>query len=290
MTDRPPLWEGLTPDEHELQYNPQRAVPTFKDNQARRAPANERARASLDCHADLAYGDHPLHRLDFYPVPGIAGAPVHVFLHGGYWRAQDKQNFAFIAAPLVAHGIAAAIVNYELCPASTLDGVVGSAIEAIAWTARHAADHGGDPQRITLSGHSAGAHLGAAALATDWTLRDLPADLVKGAVLISGIYDPAPAAATTVNEEIRLTPALARRHDYERAPVTARCPVWIAAGGREPWHWIDQSYRYAHHLHRQGLDPGMLVLPGFHHFDILDPYMDADSDLMRRVLGIAHIA
>ncbi|MGE0718118.1 MAG: alpha/beta hydrolase [Alphaproteobacteria bacterium] len=285
MTDRPPLWQGLSTDAHELQYNPQRAVPTFADNQARRAPANERARATLERRADLAFGDHPLHRLDFYPVPGEVRAPIHVFLHGGYWRAQDKQNFAFVAEHLVGHGIAAAIVNYELCPASTLDGTVGSALEAIAWTARHAADHGGDPDRLTLSGHSAGAHLGAAALATDWTLRDLPADLIKGAVLVSGIYDPAPAERTTVNAEIRLTPALIRRHDYERNPVRARCPVWVVAGGREPWHWIDQSYRYAHHLHREGLDPGVLVLPGRHHFDILDEYMDAGSDLMRRLLA-----
>ena len=89
---------------------------------------------------------------------------MHVFFHGGYWRAQDKQNFAFVAAELVPRGITTVVVNYDLCPAVTLDQTVASAIEAFAWTGRSIAAHGGDPARITLSGHSAGAHRRAAAL------------------------------------------------------------------------------------------------------------------------------
>ncbi len=287
MPERAPLWDGLSADEHELQYNPQRAVPHFKDYQAQREAANVRARETLECRRGIAYGRGELQDLDFYPVPGATAAPVHIFIHGGYWRGQDKANFAFVAEHLVANGIAAAIINYPLCPAVTLDGVVASALDAVAWTARNAGQHGGDPARITLSGHSAGAHLGAAALATDWTLRDLPADLVTGAVLVSGIYDPHPAMATTVNADIRLTPELAQRHDYERLPPRVRCPVRVIAGGREPWHWIDQSYRYAHHLHRHGRDPGVQVSPGFHHFDIMNQYQDPASDVMRAILSLA---
>ncbi|MCC7275714.1 MAG: alpha/beta hydrolase [Alphaproteobacteria bacterium] len=287
MTERPPLWQDLSAEEHELQYNPQRAVPDFKDYQAAREPANARARAALAVRRDMAYGPAPLHKVDVYPVPGAAAAPVHVFLHGGYWRAQDKQNFAFVAEHLVAAGIVAVIANYELCPAATLDGVVASALEAVAWSGRNAAEHGGDPARITLSGHSAGAHLGAAALATDWTLRGLPADLLKGAVLISGIYDPRPAQSTTVNADIRLTPELSRRHDYERVPLRARCPVRVLAGAAEPWHWIDQSFRYAHHLHRSGIEVGVTTCPGFHHFDIMNQYQDPTSDVLRAVLSLA---
>src|SRR5436853_418020 len=126
---------------------------------------------------------------------------------------------------------------------------IASALACLAWTGRSIAAYGGDPSRITLSGHSAGAHLGAACLATDWTAHGLPADLIKGAVLISGIYDPAPAKSTTVDAEIRLTPEIIARQNYEQHPPRARCPVWVIAGANEPWHWIDQTYRYAHHLH-----------------------------------------
>jgi arylformamidase len=286
MPERPAPWDGLTPEEHEHQYNPQCAVPNFKDAQAQRDAPNRDAKRALRSVLDIAYGAAPLRKLDLY-LAERRDAPVHMFFHGGYWRAQDKANFAFVARHLVGAGITVAIVNYELCPAATLDGVVDSALEVTAWIARNAAAQGGDPTRITLSGHSAGAHLGAAILATDWTARGLPPDLVKGAVLISGIYDPTPAQATSVNAEIRLTPELARRHDYERRPPRVRCPSWIIAGGREPWQWIDQSYRYAHHLHRYGLDPGVIVSPGFHHFDIMNQYLDPASDVLRSVLAIA---
>lgn len=287
MTEPAAIWSGLTPDEHEYQYNPQRAVPNFKDYQAERAAANERARTTLECHRDIAYAEGALHDLDVYPVPGGSGTAVHIFIHGGYWRAQDKANFAFVAEHLVERGIAAVVINYPLCPAVTLDAVVAAALDAVAWTARNARSFGGDPRRITLSGHSAGAHLGAAALATDWTLRDLPRDLLQGAVLISGIYDPAPAIRTTVNAELKLTPAIARRHNYEQAPPFVRCPVEIMAGGQEPSHWIDQSFRYAHQLGANGMGPGVRVSPGYHHFDIMNQYQDPDSDVMRAILRLA---
>lgn len=279
-------WDGLTPEEHEWHYNPQRAVPTFQDNQRRRAPLNAAA-SGLRVMRDLSYGPDPLDTVDIYPA-ALPGAPVHVFFHGGYWRAQDKANFAFIAHALVQRGVSAAIANYPLCPRVTLDDVVASARGCVGWVAREIVAFGGDPARISVSGHSAGAHLTAAILATDWAAQGLPADLVKGALLISGIYDPAPAMATSVNADIRLTPEIVERQDYERIAPRARCPVWIMAGGQEPWQWIEQSFRYASHLRRHGRDPGVLVAPGFHHFDIIDMYADADSDLMRclcRLIG-----
>lgn len=282
------LWDGLDAGEHERQYNPQASVPDFKLSQARREAPNAAARSRLRCVADIAYGPHALHRVDIYPA-AAEGAPVHVFFHGGYWRTQDKRNFAFVAAALADAGICAVIANYALCPEATLDGVVESAILATDWTLRNAAAHGGDPARVTLSGHSAGAHLCAAILATDWRARGLAADCVKGAVMVSGIYDPAPAARTSVDADIRLTPALIARHDYERLPPRVSCPAWIIAGGREPWHWIDQSFRYAHHLRRHGGDPGVVVTPGYHHFDVIDQYMDPASDIMRAVRAVAAI-
>jgi arylformamidase len=127
---------------------------------------------------------------------------------------------------------------------------------------------------------------GAAALATDWSLRDLPLTCCR-AVLISGIYDPAPAILTTVNAELKLTPAIARRQNYEQATPFVRCPVEIMAGGEEPSHWIDQSFRYAHHLAANGMGPGVRVSPGFHHFDIMNQYQDPDSDVLRAILRMA---
>jgi arylformamidase len=283
-----PIWAGLTAEEHELQYNPQRSVPDFEAARRRRESANEAAIAALRPEADIAFGPGTLHKLDLFRPRGAGPFPVHLFFHGGYWRAQDKRNFAFLATGLVERGVMVAVMNYDLCPAVTLDGTVASAIAGLDWVARYIAAKGGDPARITLSGHSAGAHLVAACLATDWGARGLPADLVKGALMISGIYDPAPAMRTSVNAEIRLTPEISARHNYEIHSPRVACPCWVMAGGDEPEHWIDQSARYARHLARHGLRPGLMVTPRHHHFDILDQFLQPGSDLLHalsRVTG-----
>ena len=282
----PPIWEGLTGEEHELQYNPQRSVPDFEAARRRREPANAAAIEALKPETDIAFGPGALHRLDLFHPAGAGPHPVHLFFHGGYWRAQDKRNFAFLAPWLVERGVLVAVMNYDLCPGVTLDGTVASALAGMEWVAKDIAAHGGDPGRITMSGHSAGAHLVAAGLATDWTTRGLPADMIKGALMISGIYDPTPAMRTSVNADIRLTPEIATRHNFEALPPRASCPAWVMAGGDEPEHWIDQSVRYARHLARHGLKPGLLVTPRQHHFDILDQYMNPRSDLLHVLAGL----
>ncbi|WP_157732900.1 alpha/beta hydrolase [Bosea sp. AS-1] len=286
MSSDQAFWTGLSPEEHEFQYNPQAAFPNFKDAQTERAPVNADALARLERQADLAYGEHPLRKVDIYPARGGAGAsPVHVFYHGGYWRAQDKQNFAFVAAPLVAAGITTVIANYELCPASTLDGVAESAIAALAWVRREIHRFGGNAGRIGLSGHSAGAHLVAECLAHDWAAEGLDPTFVSHAVLISGIYDPRPVVQTSVNAEVQLTEDIAARRDVERRRVHVQCPATIFVGGLEPWHWIDQSYRYSHHLHRSGMNPEVHTLPRWGHFDILNEFREAGSPILKAAIG-----
>jgi arylformamidase len=280
-------WRRYGPAEIEAQFNPRTSVPDFEDHQARHAAWSAAARAELDGRLDVAYGDGPLHKVDVFPAPATGKAPVHVFFHGGYWRAQDKANFAHIARTLVGEGICAVIANYDLCPAVTLDGTVGSALRALVWAWRHAREYGGDPERLTLSGHSAGAHLCAMALAHDWPAAGLPADLIKGAVPVSGIFDPEPAMHTTVNAEIGLTAAVARRNNALALAPQVRCPVELFVGGDEPAEWIRQSELYALHLRRHGLAPELTLVPGAHHFDILDRYVDPTSPIVRAIVALA---
>jgi arylformamidase len=186
-----------------------------------------------------------------------------------------------VAGALVPLGITTVIINYELCPASTLDGVVDSAIAAARWIRDHIGEHGGDASALVLSGHSAGAHLAAEILAHNWADEGIPPDFVGGAILISGIYDPTPAIATTVNAQLALDDTIARRHNVEIRSPLMRSQIAILAGSREPWHWIDQSFRYAHHLHRHGLEPEVHVMPGWGHFDIIRQYLEPKSSIMR---------
>lgn len=279
-------WGLLSPEEHEFHFNPQRAFPNFASHRERRAPANEAAISNLRREADLAYGPHERHRLDIYRAPR-PDAPIHIYFHGGYWRANSKDDYAWLAEPLVQRGFTVVIPNYELCPASTLDGTVDSALAAIQWVAQNGAAHGGDPSSITLSGHSAGAHLCAAALAVDWSARGLDPAFLKATIMISGVFEPSAAMRTTVNNDLRLTPEIAARHDYERARPLSNACAHLFVGGREPWRWIEQTFRYSHHLRRHGRDPEAHVLPGYDHFDIIDEFAVEGGPLVRAIMRYA---
>lgn len=279
-------WRALNTEELENQFNPQRSVADFQSAQIERTEISRRARRERKAVLDVPYGDGPLHRLDIFPA-AVAEAPVHLFLHGGYWRAQDKKNFAFVAELMVPCEVCTVIVNYDLCPAATLDGVVESALAGIAWSYHNIQDYGGDPQRLTLSGNSAGAHLIAMALATDWSRFDMPARCIRGAVAISGIYDPAPAQHISVNAELNLTAEVIARNDALTLPPRQFGPIELFVGGDEPAHWIAQTESYAAHLRRFGFTPSVTIVPGEHHFTIMNGYLDPQSRLASSVVRIA---
>lgn len=282
MHERSAAWEGLSPAEHELQYNPQRAFPDYANVRTRLAPHNDAARRALGNPEEVAFGPDPLHRLDVFRAEGPGPHPVHVFYHGGYWRAQDKANFAFVAGMLVPRGVTTVIANYELCPAATLDGVTRSALNGFRWVAENAETIGGDPARITLSGHSAGAHIGASILA-DQDVAESGARLA-GVVLTSGIFDPRPARFTSVNDQLKLTEEVAANNDVERRPPRQSASVCLLAGARETTHWIDQSFRYYHHLRSHGIESEMHLLPGHDHFDILEDYLQPAGTTLEVIL------
>ena len=268
------------PEAYERSYNPRVAAPDFQAHTDARAPLNERAWGTRRA-ADLAYGDHPRHRLDIYPGAGSGPRPVHLFLHGGYWRSGDKVNFGYLGAALAASGLTTVVANYQLCPDADLDAVVASARRAFGWVVRHAAAHGGDPGNVTISGHSAGAHLCAAILRGGEPLPSGAA--LRGATLISGIFDPTPTLYARVNAEIGLTPEVAARQRFEGRAPALPCPIALLVGGDEPEAWIALSRRYADGLARPGQRPEVQVLPGLHHFSILDEYRNPQSPVRRAI-------
>jgi arylformamidase len=118
-------------------------------------------------------------------------------------------------------------------------------------------------------------------LAHDWRLDRLPTSLIKAAVFSSGVFDPSVALYISVNEEIRLNPAIAQMNNSMLMPVRHHAASWVTVGGAEPWRWIELSLQYSQHLRRQGIDAALEVIPGFNHFSILDSLDDPDSSLSR---------
>jgi arylformamidase len=283
MNDSP-----LSDAEINRQFMPRLAVPDHEAWLAAHAELSEVARRTLPCQLDVPYGDTPLQALDIFPA-ARAPAPVQVYFHGGYWRALDKSTYRFMALSMAPAGIATVLVNYDLCPAVSLDEVVRQSLAAVAWVARNGATYGCDPRRLHVSGNSAGAHLAAMALAQDWRAHGLPADLIKGACCITGIYDLAPVLRIDANAEIRLRPDMVARNSPLSLPLPAKPPVIVAVGADETPLWIKQSTDYAAMLRANGVATELMVIPGTHHFSITRSLADPEGALpkaIRRQMGV----
>ncbi|MFZ5790422.1 MAG: alpha/beta hydrolase [Pseudomonadota bacterium] len=266
------------------QFMPRIAVPDHEAWLARDEKLAAEARRTRRHIADIAYGETRAQRLDVFPAEN-PNAPIHAYIHGGYWRALDKSGFSYIAEPLASAGATTVLVNYDLCPAVTLDEIVQQIRRALIWIYRHAGLLGGDENRIYLSGSSAGAHLVAMMLARDWSRDPVPSDFVKGAACITGIYDLDPVLRIAANEDIRLTPEMARRNSPLFMVPHIKCPIIVAVGGDEPEEWIKQSEGYVAHLKRHGVPADYLRVPATHHFSITQSLAWPDGLLLRAILA-----
>lgn len=278
----------------DAQYNMRAAVPSYPAFVERWAAASARARASHDARTDIVYGDTADQKLDLFPAARSDGrpAPLHIFIHGGYWQAMDKDHFGYIADGIVPLGAHLAVIDYALAPAVDMDEIVRQVRNAVAWAWRQAADVGADPERLTVSGHSAGGHLTAMALLTDWPAfaPDLPPRPLAGGLAISGLYDLEPIRLCYLNEVIGLTPdsagrnsplELLRRRPDEAGPLP---PLALCAGGLETPEFHRQQADFAARWAAAGVPPRVVEAPGLNHFSVVDRLADPDGPLARAAL------
>jgi arylformamidase len=275
-------------DELEFQYNPRESVPEYPELTKRRAEASRKARSSLKSWLNVPYGSSPREILDIYPADR-AGGPVLVYIHGGYWRSGSKDDNCNFAPVFTQRGATVVLVEYDLCPNVTVTDIVRQTREAIAWAYRNIMRYSGNPSKIYVSGHSAGGHLTAMALAHDWEKHGMPRDLIKGAVATSGVYDLEMVMQISVNEQVRMTPEVAKQNSPFLHPPLANCPVIIAVGGAEPKGWQQMSKDYFKLCQEHGLDCQYLVVPEANHYTMSEHLADANSPLtqaMFKQLGL----
>jgi len=276
-------------------YNLRAAVPEHPAWFERYAASSAAFRACWPGRLDLCYGDSPRQAVDLF-LPQTAPSsrpPLLVFIHGGYWQAFDRKDFSFVAERVVEAGAAVAMVGYDLAPAVEMDTIVSQIRHAIAWLHRNAGAHGFDPGRIFLAGHSAGGHLAAMALATDWTAFKLPDDLIKGVCAISGVFDLEPIRLCYLNEALRLDAEQARRNSPVLLPPQGCCPVIVTVGERETEAFHRQSHAYAAALRWANLSCDLVVQPGLDHFAIIMAMIDAANPAVRAIcaqLGLSGAA
>ncbi len=274
-----------TVEDIDREYNLVQAVPDAVAIAESWAVRSAAARDSLDAALGVRFGPTRDEFLDIFAPPGPGPSPVHVFVHGGYWRRFTARDFSFVAPSLVAAGAVVVVTNYALCPAVSVAEIVRQSRAALAWVHDRIADYGGDPARISISGHSAGGHLTGMMLATDWPLiYDRPADLVKAAVPISGIFDLTPIPYTFVQPWVQLGWDEVRAlSPMTRMPRTD-APVTVAVGSRETGEFRRQSEAYSAALADAGHRAAYLEIESRHHFDILDDLADPDGALFAAVM------
>jgi arylformamidase len=271
---------------YEQQYNARASIPDPPHIFQRWATTSEVVRRTMRCSLDLAYGTAAGERLDFFPC-GQPDAPLLVFIHGGWWRSLDKSDFSFIAPAFTRAGIDVAITNYTLAPTATIEQITLQQIQAVAWLYRHAADHGFDRKRIVLAGHSAGAHLAAMLMATLWSQvgLDLPTDLIKGGILLSGLYDLAPVMhAQFVNGDLNLTATRCRTLSPARLPQSHRTPFFTAVGGRESNEFKRQNALIGRHWKKA--HTGDILLPEDNHLTICDALSASHNALCTTAIAL----
>lgn len=281
------------PSWYDAQYNARAAIPDAPSILQSWAERSRRTRERPGAVLDLPYTergrDDPSERLDiFMPETAPAGgAPILFHIHGGYWRSLDKKDQSFVADAFVPAGALVVVPNYALCPAVGIEHIVMQMVAALAWVWRHAAGYRGDARRIVVSGHSAGGHLAAMMLACEWprVAAELPPDLVRTAVAISGLFELEPLRhAPFLAPDIGLDAAGARRLSPAGmpAPRHGQLLAFVGADESEEFHRQNQLIRQ-----RWGdsVVPVCESEPGCHHLGVIQAMVDPTTRLNQAVRG-----
>lgn len=242
----------------------------------RYAMLSARARDQLPCRLGLKYGPTRFESLDFFSTR--PGAPLLMFIHGGYWRLGAASDVSMLALGPAAHDIAVALVDYALCPTVTIDEITRQCRAALAWIWHNAVELQVDRNRIVVAGHSAGGHLVGMLLATDWPGQyGLPADLIKGALAVSGLFDLRPLRYSWLQSKIQLTAETIERQSPLFHIPTSGPPLVLTCGGAESEEFHRQSRDYLAACHKAGLDGRFIDQPGADHFAAVESLAEPDG-------------
>jgi arylformamidase len=289
-TRGPIVWLDMDQTELDNAYDQAVYAPNQPLVHARRNAANARAKARLGAPQRFQYGASEIESVDVYRTrKNPENAPVNIYVHGGAWRNGRSADFAFLSEMIVDAGAHSVIVDFN-----NIDDVGGNLMtmaqqvrSAVAWVYNNAQKFGGDNNRIYLTGHSSGGHLSSCIVTCDWQ-RDfgLPKDILKGAMLASGMYELTPVRLSKRSKYVNFTDAIVEELSAMRHIDRLNCPIVVAHGTQETPEFQRQARDFAAAVKAAGKPVTFIVAEGYNHFEIQETLASPYGLLGREVLNL----
>jgi arylformamidase len=267
----PRVFLDYTQSELDAAYNQAAYQANIQQLRERWIANSERTRARIGPPERHAYGASEVERLDIFRTPAPAPAPVFVFIHGGAWRAGSAKTYAAPAETFIKAGAHYIVPDFVLVQdaGGSLLPMADQVCRAIAWVHKNAQSFGGDPERIYVGGHSSGSHLAACALTTDWpNAYDRPADIIKGGMLSSGMYDLAPVRLSHRSSYVKFTDEMVERLSPQRHIDRLTAPLIVAYGTYETPEFQRQARDFAAAVRAAGKPVELVVGEHYCHLEL----------------------
>jgi arylformamidase len=285
------VWLGMDQRELDDAYDQEIYAPNRAQVVERRLANSERTRAILGAPERAAYGPSEIEGLDIFRT-ARPNAPVNIFIHGGAWRRNKAADYAVLAELFVragAHCVILDFINVDEAGGS-LFPMAEQVRRAIGWVYRNASRFGGDPNRLYLTGHSSGSQLGGCMVTTDWRAHDLPADLIKGALLLSGMYDLKPVRLSKRSLYVKFTDEMEQALSAQRHIDRLNAPLILGYGTYETPEFQRQTRDFFAAVQAAGKPAQLIVGQGYNHFEFLEtlasPYGLAGRAVLQQ-MGLA---
>jgi arylformamidase len=279
------LYRDFTSQEEiDREYNVEAMVPDLQPYVELFVGESEKARRELECVLDVRFGPTVDETVDVFPAKQ-PGAPILVFIHGGYWRMLSSKEFNLVARGLSAHGVTVVVTNYSLCPKVTIAEITRQSRAVIAWVSREARSFNGDPDRIFVCGHSAGGQQVGMLVTTDWQGEyGLPNDIIKGGIPISGVFNLHPLRYSWLQPKLLLTHEIILQQSPCFHIPSSGPPLLITLGEEESAEFHRQSTDYLAAWRANELRGELLVQSGKNHFTAIEGLAEANSPLCQALI------